>query len=606
MGTDGTGFPPLERFLGRLRRAEKWGAAAALFLAGLLPVLEMFLRGLFGVGIPGNAGYVQHLTLWVGFLGAVVATEQGRHLAISVGVMALPERWRNYAETWSTAAALAVAGALFLASAQFVLVELDTPVRLGGWLPVWAAESILPVAFALIALSLLLSCKNLAAPGLALLLAGAFTLAGVWLDAPPPGYLWAALPLVLLTALAGAPIFVVLGGLALVLLIGEGVPIAAIPVETYRIVVSPSIPTIPLFALTGYILAEGGAGERLVQVFRCWFGWLPGGMALVTALVCAFFSAFTGASGVTIIALAGLLMTVLVQNGYPENFSTGLLTATGSIGLLFPPSLAIILYGVVAHVPIPDLFRAGVVPGVMMVVGVGAYGVYIGIRSSAPRPAFDLRAAGAALWNAKWVLLLPAVALTAIFGGFATLVEAASITVAYALIIETAVHRDLTWRHDVPAILLKCVTMVGGVFVILGVAMGLTNYMIDAEIPMRGAEWVRQTIESRLVFLLVLNLFLLAVGSLMDIYSAIAVVVPLILPMGAAFGIHPLHLGIIFLINLELGYLTPPVGMNLFLAAYRFEKPVLEVTRNALPFFFILLVVLILVTYLPFLTTGVF
>lgn len=606
MGSDPQVHPLLERFAIRLRRVEKWGAAAALFLAGLLPVLEMALRGLFGVGIPGNAGYVQHLTLWVGFLGAVVATEQGRHLAISVGVTALPERWRNLAETWSKAASLAVAGALCLASAQFVFVELDSHLRLGGWLPVWVAESILPVAFALIVFGFLFSSRNLAAPLLALLLVGAYTAAGVWMEVPPPGYLWVSVALVFLSALAGAPIFVVLGGLALVLLIGEGVPIAAIPVETYRIVVSPSIPTIPLFALTGYVLAEGGAGGRLVHLFRCWFGWLPGGMALVTALVCAFFSAFTGASGVTIVALAGLLLVVLVENGYPERFSIGLLTATGSIGLLFPPSLAIILYGVVAHVPIPDLFRAGAIPGAMMVVAVGAYGVFIGIRSRAPRPPFELRAAATALWNAKWELMLPVVALTAIFGGFATLVEAASITVAYALFTETVVHRNLTWRHDVPAILLKCVTMVGGVFVILGVAMGLTNYMIDAEIPMRGAEWVRQTIESKLVFLLVLNLFLLAVGALMDIYSAIAVVVPLILPIGAAFGIDPLHLGIIFLINLELGYLTPPVGMNLFLASYRFEKPVLEVARNALPFFFILLFVLIMVTYLPFLTTGVF
>lgn len=606
MGSDPKVYPPLKSFLGGLRRVEEWGAVSALFLAGLLPVLEIFLRGLFGVGIPGNAGYVQHLTLWVGFLGAVVATEHGRHLAISVGVTALPERWRGYAETWSRAAALAVAGALCLASAQFVLVEIDSHLRLGGWLPVWVAESVLPIAFALITLSLLRSSKNLVAPVLALLLAGAYTLAAVWFEVPPPGYILVSVALVIISALAGAPIFVVLGGLALVLLIGEDVPIAAIPVETYRMVVSPSIPTIPLFALTGYVLAEGGAGGRLVHVFRCWFGWLPGGMALVTALVCAFFSAFTGASGVTIVALGGLLLTVLVENGYPERFSVGLLTATGSIGLLFPPSLAIILYGVVAHVPIPDLFRAGVIPGLMMVAAVGTYGVFIGIRSRAPRPAFELRAAAASLWYAKWELMLPVVALTAIFGGFATLVEAASITVAYALLTETVVHRNLTWRRDVPAILLKCVTMVGGVFVILGVAMGLTNYLIDAEIPMRGAEWVRQTIESKLVFLLMLNLFLLAVGALMDIFSAIAVVVPLILPIGAAFGINPLHLGMIFLINLELGYLTPPVGLNLFLASYRFEKPILEVARNALPFFFILLVVLILVTYLPFLTTGVF
>ncbi len=404
--------------------------------------------------------------------------------------------------------------------------------------------------------------------------------------------------------MVGAPIFVVLGGVALLLFFADAVPVASIPVETYRIVVSPSLPTIPLFTLTGYILAEGGASRRLVRLFRALFGWMPGGLAIAATLVCAFFTTFTGASGVTILALGGLLLPVLIKNGYPERFSVGLLTATGSLGLLFPPSLAVILYGVVAHVPIQDLFKAGIVPGFLLVAAISIFVVREGLRSKVPRPAFDVWEMATAVWESKWEILLPVVALVAIFGGFCTLIEAAAITVVYALVVETVIHRELHITRDLPRVLLQCITLIGGVFVILGVAMGLTNYLVDAEVPMKAAEWVQAHIHSRVLFLLVLNLFLLIVGALMDIFSAIVVVVPLILPIGQAFGIHPLHLGMIFLANLELGYLTPPVGMNLFLASYRFDKPLVQVYRHAIPFFLVLLLVVLLITYIPALTIG--
>jgi tripartite ATP-independent transporter DctM subunit len=307
---------------------------------------------------------------------------------------------------------------------------------------------------------------------------------------------------------------------------------------------------------------------------------------------------------VTILALGGLLLPVLIKNGYPERFSVGLLTATGSLGLLFPPSLAVILYGVVAHVPISDLFKAGIVPGFLLVAAISIFVVREGLRSKVPRPAFDVREMATAVWESKWEILLPVVALVAIFGGFCTLIEAAAITVVYALVVETVIHRELHITRDLPQVLVKCITLIGGVFVILGVAMGLTNYLVDAEVPMKAAEWVQAHISSRVLFLLTLNLFLLIVGSLMDIFSAIVVVVPLILPIGQAFGIHPLHLGMIFLTNLELGYLTPPVGMNLFLASYRFDKPLVEVYRHAIPFFLVLLLVVLLITYIPALTIG--
>jgi tripartite ATP-independent transporter DctM subunit len=388
------------------------------------------------------------------------------------------------------------------------------------------------------------------------------------------------------------------------LLFADGIPIAAIPVETYRIVVSPSIPAIPLFTLTGYLLAEGGSSARLVRLFRALFAWMPGGLVVATTLVCAFFSTFTGASGVTILALGGLLLPVLTQNGLSERFSIGLVTSTGSIGLLFPPSLAVILYGIVAQVPINDLYIAGIIPGMLMVLAVSLYGLAQSLRAAVPRPAFDLREARDAVWDAKWELLLPVVALIAIFGGFTTLIESAALTVVYALIMQTLIHREVSPTRDLPPILTKSVTLIGGVFAILGVAMGLTSYLVDAMVTMQAAEWVQQFVESPLVFLLVLNIFLLVVGTVLDGVSAIIVVVPLIVPIAEAFGIAPLHLAVIFLINLELGYLSPPVGMNLFLAGLRFNRPMTEIFRSTLPFFFILLGVVLFVTYVPALTLG--
>jgi len=382
------------------------------------------------------------------------------------------------------------------------------------------------------------------------------------------------------------------------------VPISAVPAETYRLAVSPLLAAVPLFTLGGVLLAEGGSSRRLLRLFRGLFGGIPGGTAIVCALVCAFFTIFTGGSGVTILALGGLLLPVLVKSGYGERFGLGLVTSTGSLGMLFPPSLAVILYGVVAHVSIPDLFKAGIGPGALMVGAIGAYGVYKGIAGGVERPRFDPGEALAALWAAKWELLVPVVALFGIFGGFSSLTEAAAVTVVYVFIVETVIHRDLSPSRGLFRVLVKSATLVGGVFVILGVAMGLTNYLVDAEIPAQTAIWVKTHIDSPFLFLLALNFFLLVVGVL-DGFSAIIIAVPLVQPISAAFGIHPLHLAMIFLVNLELGYLTPPLGMNLFLASYRFERPLAEIFRSAAPFVAVLLVVLLLVTYWPRLIIGV-
>lgn len=594
----------MERVITFARRTEDGLTVAALLLMGVLPVLELFLRTFFHTGIPGTSGYVQNLTLWVGFLGAMIASREGRHLNLSTGMVILPPRLQGIATALTATVSTAVASGLCWASLQFVRVEMESPANIAGWLPIWVVEAILPVSFAIITLRFVLQAGGWRARALAFLGIPAAVVIGFLLESHAPQLVWPAIAGLVGAAVIGAPIFVLLGGAALLLFFAEGVPVAAIPVETYRIVVSPAIPTIPLFTLTGYLLAEGRASQRLVRLFRAFFGWMPGGLAIVTTLVCAFFTTFTGASGITILALGGLLLPVLQKDGYSEQFSLGLLTATGSIGLLFPPSLAVILYGVVAHVPITDLFKAGILPGMLMVTAVCLFGMRKGIRAKTPRPPFDAREAAAALWESKWEVLLPVVALVGIFGGYTTLIEAAAITVVYALVAETLIHRELHLIRDLPRVLIKCVTLIGGVFVILGVAMGLTNYLVDAEVPMHAAAWVQAHVHSRILFLMCLNVFLLIVGCLMDIFSAIVVVVPLILPISQVFGIHPLHLGMIFLANLELGYLTPPVGMNLFLASYRFEKPLVHIYRDVIPFLLVLLCVVLLITYVPALTIG--
>ncbi|HVM81492.1 MAG TPA: TRAP transporter large permease subunit [Stellaceae bacterium] len=586
------------------RVVEDAAAAGSLALMALLPAIEVVLRALFGTGIPGTSGYVENLTLWVAYLGAVIAAREGRHLDLSTGTSRFPPAMRRAAAVVVAFLSAAVVAGLFWASFQFVQAETSVSLRIGGWLPVALAEAILPLAFAAIAAHLVARAETWSERLAAFLgLAGAAA-GGFFLEPQAGLLLWPGIAILVLAALLGVPIFVAIGGMALLLFFADGVPVAAISVETYRVVASPSIATIPLFTLAGYLLAEGGASRRLVRLFRAWFGWLPGGAAIAATLVCAFFSTFTGASGVTILALGGLLLPVLLKSGYSEDFALGLVTSTGSIGMLFPPSLAVILYGVVAHISIPDLFKAGIGPGLLMVGAVCVYGVYRGIVGHVERSAFDPREAAAALWEAKWELLVPVVALYGIFGGFSTLTEAAAITVIYVFAVVSLIHRDLRRIADLAVVLVRSGTLVGGVFIILGVAMGLTNFLVDAEIPSQAANWVKAHVGMRLEFLLALNLFLLVVGCL-DGFSAIIIAVPLVQPISAAFGIHPLHLAMIFLVNLELGYLMPPVGMNLFLASYRFDRALSAIYRSAVPFIAVLLVVLLLVTYWPSLIIGV-
>jgi C4-dicarboxylate transporter DctM subunit len=571
----------------------------------LLPLAEIASRALFKIGVPGSGAFVQHLTLWVGFLGAALAARDGRLLSLATGTFIPDGPWRHAAAIFSAAVAAAVSTLLARASWDMVVIERGAGATLALGVQVGMAQLVLPVAFALIALRLVWR----AAPRWPGRLAAAFGIAAGLAMGQRPELLanmpfWPGLALVLLATALGGPLFVLLGGVALVFFLRDAVPIAAVPAETYRLAVSPTLAAIPLFTLAGYLLAEGHASSRLLRVFRALLGWMPGGTAVVVAVICAFFTAFTGGSGVTILALGALLLKALSEEKYRERFSLGLITGCGSLGLLFPPALPLILYAIVAQISIEDLFIGGLLPGLLLLGLVMAWGIREGLAGRARRTSFTWREVLGAVNEAKWELIMPVIVLVAIFGGFATLVEAAALTALYAFATQTFVHRDLGLRRDVPRVLSESVVLVGGVLVILGAAMGLSSYMVDAQVPAHLVEWTRGHVHSAAMFLLTLNLFLLVVGCLMDIFSATVVVVPLIVPIAQAFGINPVHLGIIFVANLELGYLTPPVGLNLFLASYRFKRPMLEITRAALPILAILGFGVLLITYVPWLTTG--
>jgi len=390
-------------------------------------------------------------------------------------------------------------------------------------------------------------------------------------------------------ALLGTPLFILFGAITLYLNHQEGINISAIMI-------------IPLFTFAGTLLAESKAPKRLVDVAQSLVGFLPGGLPIVTIVVCAFFTAFTGASGVTIIALGGLLYPALVKEKYNERFSIGLVTSCGSIGLLLAPSLPLILYGLIGQVSVDKLFAAGLLPSVLLVSVLAIYSTFIGVRAKVDRIPFRWKNIVKSIAIAKWELPLPFIVVGGIYGGIITASEAAAITALYVFIVEVFIQKDLKLKNDVPRVIVESMTMVGSILVILGVAMGLTNYLIDVDIPTRIFEWVKPLITSQAMFLLLLNIFLLIVGCLMDIFSAIIVVVPIITPIALKYGVDPVHLGIIFLTNLEVGYLHPPLGLNLFIASFRFKRSLYELYWATLPFLILVVLCLLIITYVPWLS----
>jgi tripartite ATP-independent transporter DctM subunit len=410
-------------------------------------------------------------------------------------------------------------------------------------------------------------------------------------------FLWGLL--LVLLALFGTPLFVIFGAAAMLAFVGAEISPSVIMVDLNRIFMNPTLVAIPLFTFAGYMLAESKAPTRLVNLARAVFGVIPGGLGVVTLVTCALFTAFTGASGVTIIALGGLLYPILLKEQYPERFALGLVTTSGSLGLLFPPSLPLILYGVVSSLSIDKLFAAGLVPGTILLVVLGAFAIQRGWANGIPRTRFAWSNVRSAARAVIWELPLPVVIIGGIYTGTFTATEAASVTAFYVFVIEFFVYRDLSVKKDLARVMKDSMLLVGAILMIIGVAMGLTNYLVDQEVPGKLFEFSKQFITSPAMFLVILNIFLLLVGMMMDIFSAIMVIVPLIMPIAEAYGINQVHLGIIFLTNLEIGYLTPPVGLNLFISSLRFGRPVFSVVRATLPYILILLVALVLITYVP-------
>jgi tripartite ATP-independent transporter DctM subunit len=581
-------------------------AAISLILAAmvLIPLVEAMLRRTLHIGIPASTSIVQHSVLLVGMIGAVIAARESRLLALSnIEQTWLPERFRSSSHLFTSSIAAAVTAFLAFASTQFVLIEREVGNYLVPPVRVWWIEAAMPIGFALIAFRILLrSSQSWRNRALALVLTAVIVALSALSSGPSNRFLAVSVSVLVLSTVLGVPAFVTLGGAALVLFTVADQPIGSISISHYQLVINPVLPTLPLFTLAGYFLAEGGAAKRLVRVFSALFGSFRGGPALMTVLVCAFFTAVTGASGVTILALGGLLMPALTQAAYKEKDALGLLTGSGSLGLLLPPCLPIIVYAIVARVPIQQMFLGGILPAFVMIIATSMWGIRSGPRAT-ERTSFQWSEAKAALWEAKWELLMPLVTLVALFSGFATPVEASALTALYAFLIEAVVHRDLHIFRDVPRVMSECGLLIGGVLLILGVSLGFTNYLVDAQVPARAVEWTTHNVHTPFVFLLLLNVFMLVVGCLIEIYPAIVIEVPLLVPLGAAYGIDPIRLGIIFLANLELGYLTPPVGLNLLMSSYRFRKPVGEVLRSVLPVVGVMSVGVLLITYIPALTT---
>ncbi len=593
-----------------INKVENFAACIIFILLVLLPFSDLIIREIIrpffsGIAkIPASQTLVSHLTLLIGFSGAIIASRDSKLLSLS-NTSLFNDKVSGFSMHVTKWVSIFTVLLLAIGSLDLVLIELSFqyPVFIAPSLPRWIFQAAMPLGYFIIFIHLAGKMRNNIFSFSGLLTILLIILFFVSQDTlRENGFILIfGIIIFIFSVLNGAPIFTVLAGLGILLFWFDYVPISAVIAEAYRIVVSPHLATIPLFTLAGYFLAESKASDRLVNVFKALFGWLPGGTPVIVLLICGFFTALTGGSGVTILALGGLLFPMLIKDGYKKKFSLGLITASGSIGLLFPPSLPLILYGVTAGISIKSIFIAGILPGIFLIIVLSLWTVYSGELDKVEKNNFNLNDSINACWETKWELFIPFIVLYGIFGGHAKLVETAAFTVVYIFVIETFIYKDID-KKDIINIIVSCATLVGGVLIIIGAAMGLTSYMVDAQIPMKILSVMKELVSSKYVFLILLNIFLLIIGCLMDIFSAIIIVVPLIAPLGLYYGVDPIHLAIIFIANLELGYLTPPVGMNLFLSAYRFDEKMPEIYKSTFPFFIVLLFAVLCITYFPGLT----
>jgi tripartite ATP-independent transporter DctM subunit len=578
------------RNLKSLRGADAVLAALALVLMALIPLIEILVRPVAGSGVQNAPVIVQHLGLVMAMFGSVAALRNGHLSSFGKGFVSTAyPRLAAASQLYGKLFAALVCGLLCMASAQLVESERQVAQTLAYAIPVWWLQAAMPLGFALLGLQL--GAQGFEAGWQKWAGAVLPTLTGVLLAWQMDGSampLWPAVIALLAALVFGAPIFAVLGALALALFWQDGLPLASIALSHYQITVNPSLPALPLFTLAGLVFARTGAAQRLGAVFVALFGGGATGTVVASAVLCSAFTAFTGGSGVTILALGGLLLPLLLNAGFPEQRGISLVTSASALGVLLAPSVPLIMYAIIARVPINTMFLAGLLPAAIMVCFLLVFGGYLKrqgtVSSASPRatnaPAHP--AIGVALWAAKWEILAPFVAIGALVSGLATPTESAAIAAAYAILTQVLAHRELGWRKLGQA-LSDCTQIIGGVMLILGMALGLTNYLIDAGIPDAAITWVQGVIPNKWVFLLVLNLFLFVAGALMEIFAALVVLVPLLLPVALSYGIDPVHFGIIFLANMELGFLCPPAGMNIYFASAMFDKPVRYVAVAVLP-----------------------
>jgi len=575
-------------------------ASVALVLMALIPLLEILARPVLGKGIENAPILVQHLGLWMAMCGALVAERHG-HLS-SLGAL-LPGR-----QGLAHACAAVICGVLSWASLQLVVSEREAAQLLAYGLPVWCVQGVMPLGFAVLGAKL--AMRDVVSLSWRWLGALTWPLLGfvvAWhLDGQATTF-WPFALVLIFILLCGAPIFAVLGGLALALFWQDGLPLASVALSHYQITVNPSLPALPLFTLAGLVFARTGAAQRLGAVFMALFGGGTMGTVVAAAVLCSCFTAFTGGSGVTILALGGLLLPLLRTAGYPETKGISLVTSASALGVLLAPSVPLIMYAIIARVPINTMFLAGLVPAVVMVGCLLLFGGYLRQTQAVPKGPANAKVfstpLAAACWAGKWEILAPIVAVGSLASGLATPTESAALTALYAVATQAFAHRELSWRL-LGSCLSECAQIIGGVMLILGMALGLTNYFVDAGIPDLAVDWVQAVTQNKWVFLLALNVFLLLAGALMEIYAAIVVLVPLLLPLAQSYGIDPVHFGIIFLANMEMGFLCPPAGMNIYFASAVFQKPLRLVALSVLPALVAIFVVTLLISWLPLLALG--
>ena len=586
------------------------GVLAGLALVGmaLIPMVEMVLRPLHGQGIDNASVLVQHLGLLVAMMGAVSAQRHGHLSSLALAVHSQPSVQMGL-RAFSQMGGACLSGMLCAASWTLVVSEMDAAPALAYGLPLWWVQAFLPLGFGLLAIKM--GWQSGPTSYGRVLAAVSWPLLGGWLawtldfqQIP----LAAGGLLILALLLTGTPIFAVLGGLGLLLLGHEGLPLASLALSHYQITVNPSLPALPLFTLAGLVLAKTQASQRLSRVFVSVLGDGPVGTVLAVALLCSCFTALTGGSGVTILALGGLLLPLLKTVGYPENKGMGLVTSASALGVLLAPSVPLIMFAIIARVPINSMFLAGIVPAVVMIIFLVILGGFLPqSQGHTPRVAAspESRRAhfGQAAWQAKWELLAPLVAVGSLVSGLTTPTESAALTAVYAVATQVLAHKEMSWQQFCDCVN-QTAQLIGGVMLIMGMALGLTNYLIDAGVPDLAIDWVQGMTQNKYVFLLALNVFLFFAGALMEIYAAIVVLVPLLLPLAVSYGIDPIHFGIIFLANLEMGFLCPPAGMNIYFASAVFKKPLREVVVSVAPAVVAIFLGTLVISWLPMLVMG--